>query len=194
MEGLPALAGGRADEHNVAFDVACCGLGLHPGNGGADDTEDAVEVGGDGFLPLAIGHGSDRLIVRGPDPVVENGAIDSSESCDHCVDEGLPVCWGEERLLDGVTELRPSAFFDEGLGLCNGGAVAECNLSAGLTERETDGGSSDSTGTPSDEGDFCLRGTTLHQRCCYSAYTRRYRIALSDASYGGTESSLPILN
>ena len=67
VEGFAALTGGGADEHDVAFGVAGCGLGLrlglHLGYCGSDDAEDAVEVGSDGFSPLTVGHGGDGLVV-----------------------------------------------------------------------------------------------------------------------------------
>ena len=56
-------------------------------------------------------------------------------------------------LLDGAAEVGASALVDEGFGLLGGGAVAEDDLCAGLTE-EADGGCADSAGASGDEGDF----------------------------------------
>ena len=128
-------------------------LGFHLGYGGADDAEDAVEVGPEGASPLLRGHFCDGGVMRGPNAVVEDGAVEAAEGGDCSGDEGLTVLRGGERLVDGAAEVGAAALPNEGFGLLGGGAVAEDDPCAGLTE-EADGGSADSTGASGDEGDF----------------------------------------
>jgi hypothetical protein len=93
------------------------------------------------------------LIVRGPDAVVEDGAVETAKGGDGCGNEGFTVFRSEERLLDGAAEFRAAAFGDQGFGLLCGGAVAEDDLRAGLAE-EADGGCADSARAAGDKGDF----------------------------------------
>src|SRR5207245_7706246 len=153
VEGFAALAGGGADEDDVAADCVDCGLRLHLSNCGADYAEDAVEVGAQGVSPLGGCHRGDGGVVRGPDAVVEDGAVKAAKGGYRGGDEGLAVFGGEEGLLDGAAQLWVSALLDEGFRLAGGGAVAEDDFGAGLTE-EADRGGADSAGASGDEGDF----------------------------------------
>jgi hypothetical protein len=128
-------------------------LGLHLGYCGADDAEDAVEVGAESVAPLLGGHGGDGLVVRGPDAVVEDGAVETAEGSDGSGDEGLTVFGSGERLLDGSAEIGAAAFCDEGFGLWSGGAITEDDPGSGLV-KETDGGSTNAAGASGDEGNF----------------------------------------
>ena len=95
----------------------------------------------------------DGGVVRGPDAVVEDDAVEAAEDGDGGGDEGLAIFGSGERLLDGAAEVGASALCDEGLGLLGGGAVAEDYLRPGLME-EANGRCADSAGASGDEGDF----------------------------------------
>src|SRR5258708_11119222 len=56
VEGFAALPGSGADENDVAADSVHQRLRLHLSDGGTDQAEDAVEVGGEGVSPLSRGH------------------------------------------------------------------------------------------------------------------------------------------
>jgi hypothetical protein len=89
----------------------------------------------------------------GPDAVVQDGAVESTEGGYGCSDEGLAIFGGGERLLDGAAEVGAAAFGDEFFCLLRGGEVAEDHLCAGLAE-EANGGRADSAGASGDEGNF----------------------------------------
>src|SRR5271168_4325854 len=82
VEGFATLAGGGADEDDVAACCAGCRLGFHLSDGGANDTEDAVEVGAEGPSPLGRRHFGDGGVVRGPDAMVQDGAIERAKGGD----------------------------------------------------------------------------------------------------------------
>jgi hypothetical protein len=156
MESFAALAGGGADEDDVASGGGSrlgVRLGFHLGHGGADDTEDAVEVGAEGAAPLVGGHLRDGGVVRRPDAMVEDGAVDTAEGGGGGDDEGFAVFRGVEGLVDGAAEVGTSALGDEGFCLFGCGAVVEDDLRASLAE-EADGGGPDSAGATGDEGYF----------------------------------------
>jgi hypothetical protein len=85
--------------------------------------------------------------------VVQDGAVQAAEGGYGSGDEGVAIFRGGEGLLDGAAELGAAALLNEGLGLLGGGAVAEHDLCAGLTE-EADGGCADSAGASGDQSNF----------------------------------------
>jgi hypothetical protein len=93
------------------------------------------------------------LVVRRPDAVVEDGAVEPAKGSDGGVDEGLTVFGRGERLLDGSTKIGAAAFGYETFRLPGRCAIAEDDLCAGLT-KEADGSRADSAGASGDEGDF----------------------------------------
>jgi hypothetical protein len=153
VEGFAALAGGGADENDVAADSVHQRLRLHLSDGGADYAEDAVEVGAEGASPLGSCHGGDGGFVGGPDAVVQDGAVEAAEGGYRSGDEGLTIVWSGEGLVDGTAEVGAPTLGYEFFCLSRGGEVAEDYLCAGLTE-EADGGCADSAGASGDEGDF----------------------------------------
>ena len=153
MEGFAALAGGGADEDDVAAGVACLGLRQHLRGGGLDEAEGAVEVDAEGAAPLLGRHGGDGGFVRGPDAVVDDEAVETAKSGDGSGDEGATVFRGGELLLDGAAVFGAAALGGEGFGLGCGGLVAEDNLCACLME-EADGCSADSTRSSADQSNF----------------------------------------
>ena len=97
MEGFAALAGGGADEDDVAAGCALVsGWDCIWATAAWTEAEDAVEVGAEGAAPLGGGHGGDGGVVRGPDAVVDDGAVETAEGGDGGGDEGLAV-FGVER-------------------------------------------------------------------------------------------------
>lgn len=159
VEGLAALGGGGGDEDDVAADAGDGLLPLHLGDGGADEAEGAVEVDAESGAPLGVAHGGDGFVVRWPDAVVDDEAVEPTESGNCCVDEGCAVGWSGKFLLEGVTETGAAAGFSqiEGLGLSC--AVAEGYAGSGAAE-EANGGGPDAAGA---SGDEC--GTPCQREC-----------------------------
>src|SRR6202012_2405209 len=118
------------DQNDVATGAIGGWLSLHSDYGGTDDAEDAVEVSGESIAPLGCRHGADWLVVRRPDAVIEDGAVEGGECCDGCGNEGFAVFWSEERLLDGAAQVGAAALGGEGFSLSGSGAVAEDDLCA----------------------------------------------------------------
>ena len=159
VEGFAALAGGGADEDDVASGVAVAsGWDCIWATAARTTPKTLSRLMPRVSAPLGGGHGGDGGVVGGPDAVVEDGAVEAAEGGDGRGDEGLAVFGGGEGLLDGAAEFGAAALVDEGFGLLGGGAVAEDDLCAGLTE-EADGGCADSAGASGDEGDFTCRAT-----------------------------------
>jgi len=102
---------------------------------------------------LRCGHGGDGSIVRRPDSVIENDAVETSEGGYGSSDEGLAVLRREEGLLNGAAEFGATALCDERFGLLRGGAIAEDDLCACFVE-EADGGCTNSAGAAGDKGHF----------------------------------------
>jgi hypothetical protein len=94
--------------------------------------------------------------VRGPDAVVEDGAVDAAEGGDGGGDEGFTIFRGVEWLMEGAAEVGTAALGDEGFGLLGCAAVVEDDLCACLA-KETDGGCADSAGASGDESYFALQ-------------------------------------
>src|ERR1017187_7771463 len=93
VKAFAALAGRGGDEDDVAASGGRGGIGRaergadgcgrgtseHVGGGGVNQAEDAIEIGGDGAVPLGSGHGGDGGGGGRPDAVVGDEDVEVAE-------------------------------------------------------------------------------------------------------------------
>ncbi len=120
--------------------------------------------------PLRVGHGRDGLIVRGPDAVVDDQAVEPPKGRDRGGDQGAAVFRRCQRLLDGAAKAFAAKLGGEGFGAVARLLVAEDDAGAGLA-KQADGGSADAARAPGDEDDFTFerKNNTSHAQrisCC----------------------------
>src|SRR5690348_15970462 len=126
-------------------------LFLHLRDGMAHEREDAVEVNGDGLLPLRVAEAVDRRVIGRPDAVIGHQNVEASETANGFLDEragGLKA--GE---VTGNRGSLLAEFFDEGIGLGLGTLIVEEHAGSSLRE-ETDGGGADAARASGDESDL----------------------------------------
>src|ERR1017187_7652250 len=115
VKAFAALAGRGGDEDDVAASGGRGGIGRaergadrrgrgtseHVGGGGGNQAEDAIEIGGDGAVPLGSGHGGDGGGGGRPDVVVGDEDGQGAEGREGVGYEGSAILWRFQRLLDG---------------------------------------------------------------------------------------------
>src|SRR6185503_6378797 len=113
MQSLAALPCCGADENNVAFRTVLSSwrwaLKFHLHNGRLHESEDGVEVDGDGATPLFFRHQFNGSILGWPYSVIDDKGIETPESLNRSPDQSAPIRGRAQLLLDRNAAARATA-------------------------------------------------------------------------------------